>query len=81
MLWVLKIRLNETVLLSTQNKYKLEDKKLFIHLRPQPGLQIRKGTGKLFLLFISQNICCGYSKGAQTILIWNYVTFFAYLSL
>ena len=26
------------------------------------GLQIRLCTGKLFFLFLSQNICCGYSK-------------------
>ena len=26
------------------------------------GLQIRVHTGKLFFLFLHQNICCGYSK-------------------
>ena len=26
------------------------------------GLQIRVRTGKLFFLFLNQNICCGYSK-------------------
>ena len=26
------------------------------------GLQIRVCTGKLFFLFLNQNICCGYSK-------------------
>ena len=26
------------------------------------GLQIRVHTGKLFFLFLNQNICCGYSK-------------------
>ena len=25
-------------------------------------LQIRVRTGKLFFLFLNQNICCGYSK-------------------
>ena len=27
-----------------------------------PGLQIRMRIGKLFSLFLMQNICCGYSK-------------------
>ena len=27
-----------------------------------PGLQIRVPTGKLFFLFLNQNICCWYSK-------------------
>ena len=27
-----------------------------------PGLQIRVHIGKLFSLFLIQNICCGYSK-------------------
>ena len=27
-----------------------------------PGLQIRVCIGKLFSLFLIQNICCGYSK-------------------
>ena len=49
-------------------------------------LQIRVLTGKLFFLFLNQNICCRYSKhmfklmgkqinailGAQTILSWTY---------
>ena len=26
------------------------------------GPQIRVGNGKLFFLFLNQNICCGYSK-------------------
>ena len=26
------------------------------------GVQIRVRTGKLFFLFLNQNICCGYSK-------------------
>ena len=26
------------------------------------GLQIRERIGKLFALFLIQNICCGYSK-------------------
>ena len=26
------------------------------------GFQIRVRTGKLFFLFLNQNICCGYSK-------------------
>ena len=26
------------------------------------GLQIREPIGKLFSLFLTQNICCGYSK-------------------
>ena len=26
------------------------------------GLQIRVHTGKLFFLFLNQNLCCGYSK-------------------
>ena len=26
------------------------------------GLQIRVCNGKLFFLFLNQNICCGYSK-------------------
>ena len=26
------------------------------------GLQIRVGIGKIFSLFLIQNICCGYSK-------------------
>ena len=80
---------------------------LFYILRPVikglylTGLQIRVRTGILFLLYVNQNICCGYSKepsqwegsfehtkhmfklmckeinailGAQTILIWTYVT-------
>ena len=34
---------------------------LFYSCRPS-GLQIRVCTGKLFFLFLSQNICCGYSK-------------------
>ena len=33
------------------------------HLTPlYAGLQIRVCTGKLFFLFLNQNICCGYSK-------------------
>ena len=28
----------------------------------QPELQIRVRIGKLFSLFLIQNICCGYSK-------------------
>ena len=26
------------------------------------GLEIRVHTGKLYVLFLNQNICCGYSK-------------------
>ena len=29
----------------------------------QPGLQLRVCNKKLSLLFLNQNICCGYSKG------------------
>ena len=29
---------------------------------PPTGLQIRVRIGKLFSLFLIQNICCGYSK-------------------
>ena len=35
------------------------DKKFFSF---RPGLQIRVHIGKLFSLFLSQNIRCGYSK-------------------
>ena len=31
-------------------------------MRSLPGLQIRVRIGKLFSLFLIQNICCGYSK-------------------
>ena len=56
-------------------------------LSSMPGLQIRVHTGKLYFLFLNQNICCGEHPklmfklmgkeinailGTQIILIWTY---------
>ena len=66
--------LNETVLLSNQkHMFKQMGKKIITISRLKTclsgpmnftlsGLQIRVGIGKLFSLFLNQNIRCGYSK-------------------
>ena len=43
-------------------KKKIIDFEYSKEFKCSPGLQIRVCIGKLFSLFLIQNICCGYSK-------------------